>query len=447
AGQATHPHRRRGLRRDVHRPAAAAEAAAQCADHRCRPAELHDLPAVPPGDGGRVPGAAARGGSPAQGAQALPGGDRDGHLHRPRPPHGHGAAGRGPRGAPDVRPDRRRPRLRRPHPADPRPGRVRHRLQDRRRGHLPAQPRAVPAGLRGLGDRRGAPPPGADLRLHRRRLRRHRGVRRAGGHGAVRDPLLRLHHPGRHALGADRGDRAGAARGQRAAVRVHGAAAARAQDGRPAQHPGRVADRRARAAVRRRGVRRRHHRVDGRGQGQPDARPHRPAAGRQGPADLQGHPAGGRGRGRLVGRRLRRRARPDPAGPDHRPVGPARGPPDQDAGRQHRRHRAPRHAVGVPAQVRRLRGQPRPLPRRRRDLRRQAARAAGLVHAPDVPPLPGAHAQPQGPGARRLDAGDLLPARGGLPGPAAAAAPGVRAGRAAEPGPGPAARRRPGDRL
>ena len=66
-----------------------------------------------------------------------------------------------------------------------------HRLQDRRRGDLPAQPRAVPAGLRRVRAGRGAPAAGADLRVHRRRVRRDRGVRRAGGHGPLRDPLLR----------------------------------------------------------------------------------------------------------------------------------------------------------------------------------------------------------------------------------------------------------------
>ena len=51
---------------------------------------------------------------------------------------------------------------------------------------------------------------------------------------------------------------------------------------------------------------------------------------------------------------------------------------------------------------------------RRAGLRHQGAGLPGLVHAPDLPPEPGADLQPQGPGRSRLDAGALLPARGRL---------------------------------
>ena len=58
------------------------------------------------------------------------------------------------------------------HAAHPRAGRARHRLQERRRGDLPAQPRPRPAGRRQLHRRPGGAHPGADLHLRRRRLRR-----------------------------------------------------------------------------------------------------------------------------------------------------------------------------------------------------------------------------------------------------------------------------------
>ena len=54
--------------------------------------------------------------------------------------------------------------------------------------------------------------------------------------------------------------------------------------------------------VRRRGVRRRDDRLDGRGEGEPGARRDRPAARRQGPAALPPRPAGRGRRGRLVRR-------------------------------------------------------------------------------------------------------------------------------------------------
>ena len=67
------------------------------------------------------------------------------------------------------------------------------------------------------------PAAGADLRLRRRRLRRHRGARRDGGHGPRRAALLPGARAGRHALGAGRGDPAGPARGRPGHGRVHGA--------------------------------------------------------------------------------------------------------------------------------------------------------------------------------------------------------------------------------
>jgi NADH dehydrogenase FAD-containing subunit len=139
-------------------------------------------------------------------------------------------------------------------------------------------------------------------------------------------------------------------------------------------------------------------------------KPNRPAAGREGQAAVQARPASRR-RGERVGRRrLRGGARPHQPGRVHRPVGAARGPADQDARGQHRGRAAPAEAGRLPAQVRRLGRQSRPLPRRRRGVRDQAAWLAGLVHAPHVPRVADADGEPQGQGAGRLDAGDLLPA-------------------------------------
>ncbi len=87
------------------------------------------------------------------------------------------------------------------------------------------------------------------------------------------------------------------------------------------------------------------------------------------------------------------------------------------------------HPPRLRARLRRLGRLARPVPRRRGDLRHQAARHRRLVHAPHLPRVAHAHVQPQGPGARRLDGGAVLPARGRVARPAAAAAHRVRAGR------------------
>ena len=97
---------------------------------------------------------------------------------------------------------------------------------------------------------------GADLRLRRRRLRRHRGAGRDGGHGARRAALLPGARAGRHALGAGRGDPADPARGRPGHGRLHGGAAAQARHGHPAGHPAGVLCGRRREALRRRQLRR-----------------------------------------------------------------------------------------------------------------------------------------------------------------------------------------------
>ena len=154
------------------------------------------------------------------------------------------------------------------------------RLQDHRRGHLPAQPRAGPARRRGRHHRPGRPA-GAALTF----------VFVGGGYAGIealaemedmaRDalryyPELR---PGRHALGAGRGDPADPARGRPGHGRVHRASSCSSA----ASTSG--SDTRLESCVD--GVvklsdgdelPRRHHRLDGRRQAVADARPHRPAA-------------------------------------------------------------------------------------------------------------------------------------------------------------------------
>ena len=91
----------------------------------------------------------------------------------------------------------------------------------------------VAASTDGPGDRQ----PGADLRLRRRRLRRHRGAGRDGGHGARRLPVLPRARARRHALGAGRGGRPDPARGRPRDVALHRRAATRARHRHPARHP------------------------------------------------------------------------------------------------------------------------------------------------------------------------------------------------------------------
>ncbi len=64
-------------------------------------------------------------------------------------------------------------------------------------------------------ERRSATATGAHVRLRRRRLRGRRGVRRARGHGPLRNAVLRQPGAEGHALGVGRGRRADPARGRR----------------------------------------------------------------------------------------------------------------------------------------------------------------------------------------------------------------------------------------
>ena len=333
-----HPDRRRRLRRHVHGARAAAEAVARrCRDHRRRPAVEHDLPAVPARGGGRQRRAAPRRRPAAQGAAQVHRHHRRGHPHHPRA-----------RTATDPAPATARPtsssydllvvvpgsisRLL------PIPGLAEHGIGFKTigeaiylRNHVLSR-LDLAASTADPVKRRAR----ADLRVRRRRLRRRRGDRRTRGHGALRAALRPAARPGRDALGAGRGGEPDHARGVGAAVGLHRRPADRARHRRAAEHPARVGGGRAHPAVRRRGVRRRHPGVDGRGQGEPDAGRHRSAARRQGPAAMQGQPDGQGRHRRVRGRRLRGRPGPDEGRPERavRAERPARRAAVEGARRQ-----------------------------------------------------------------------------------------------------------------
>ena len=253
----------------------------------------------------------------------------------------------------------------------------------------------------------------------------------------------------RHALGADRGDRADPARGQRADGRVHGASSCSSAAWTSGSNT-RVESlrRRARRALRRRGVRRRDDRVDRRRQAQPDADPHRPAAGREGPAALHARPAGRRA-SRTPGARATAAAVPDLD--RARARSPARRPSTRSGrrktlARQHRRGAAPaarradyRHKyVGSVASLGLYRGVAEVY-----GIKLRGWLAWFMHRTYHVSRMPTVNRKVRVLADWTL--AHLLPARGGLARPAAAAAARVRAGRAA--GSGDAARRRPRGQL
>ena len=149
----------------VHGAAPAAEAASadEARDHRRRPAAVHDLPAVPARGGGRLDlprgtsscrcaGCSGAAGSSSARSRAID------HARRVATVVTLATAeeGDGVRRSPYDQLVRRA-RFDLPHAADPGPGRVRHRLQDRRGGDRPAQPRAGAARHRRLHPRRRDP--------------------------------------------------------------------------------------------------------------------------------------------------------------------------------------------------------------------------------------------------------------------------------------------------
>ena len=117
--------------------------------------------------------------------------------------------------------------------------------------------------------------------------------------------------PGRHALGAGRGDRPDPAGGRRGARQVHRRPAAQAQHGHQAGDPAGVLREGPRDPQRRRRVRRRHDRLDRRREGEPGARGDRLPAGRARAGSSAWRPADRGCHRRLVGRRQRRRTGPD----------------------------------------------------------------------------------------------------------------------------------------
>ena len=317
-----------------------------------------------------------------------------------------------------------------PDAADPRPRRRRHRLQDHRRGDRPAQPRARPARHR---------------RVHRRPRRRAAGRSpsswsAAGSRASRRSPswrtwprdairYYRRHHARRTCAGCS--SRRPTASCPRSARRWAGGPLEQlrergieikmntrlesCEDGivgpptatsSPAEHP-RV-DRRASSPARWSNA-----------------------------GDL---PLDERGRVKATTRADRRRASPArspratwPACPTSPDPGEFCAPNAQHAVRQAKvlgdnivRHLRGRALMPIPPQVRRLGRRSRPAPGRRQRLRHQAARLPGVVHAPHLPPVPGADVQPQGPRRRGLDAGAVLQAGDDLARRAAPAARGVQ---------------------
>ena len=185
------PDRRRRIRRALHRAAAAEEAVTRPGgDRRGRPAAAHDLPAVPPRGCRGLGRAPARRRAAAHDAAPLPGDHRRGHRRSATRRSGPGRSRSRARRSSVLRRAGDGRGLGGADAAHPRPGRTRHRLQERRRGDLPAQPRPRPARRRQLHRRPGGAAAGAHVRLRRWRLRRCRGLRRARGHGPVRDRAL-----------------------------------------------------------------------------------------------------------------------------------------------------------------------------------------------------------------------------------------------------------------
>ena len=237
-------------------------------DRGGRPAAEHDLPAVPARGGGRQRRATACGGAAAPGAEEVPGDHRQRHPDRARSALGHHPAGRRAVLPAGLRPAGGGARFDRADAADPGPGRAGHRLQDHRRGDLPAQPRAVPAGLRLV--HRGCRGPGQGVDASCSSVVATPGWRRwpncrtwlATPAGTTRTSSRRP-----DALGAGRGRRPDHARGVGVAGRLHGGSVARAQHGRPAEHPAELRGRWADRAQRRRELRGGHPGLDRGGEG------------------------------------------------------------------------------------------------------------------------------------------------------------------------------------
>ncbi len=230
-----HSRCRRRLRRDVHRAAPPAEAEERRGrGRRGDPRPLHDLPAVPARSGGRLHLPAPRRGPAPPRPGQVQDRHRRGEVDRPRQAHRdrhhprHRGGGQR-RRRDHVRRTRPRPRLRLPHPPGPRPRRLRHRLQDRRRGHRPAQPRHRADGHRVHHPRPGRPRRRPHLRLRRRRIRGRGSAGRAGGHGPLRHPLLPQRQARGHEVDPRRGIRADPPRGRRGDGQVRDPRTARPQ--------------------------------------------------------------------------------------------------------------------------------------------------------------------------------------------------------------------------
>ena len=388
------PDRRRRLRRHVHRAAAAAEAARRArrrSSSSTRSSYMTYQPFLPEAGAGHR-GAAARRRPAAPGAEKLPRPQRRGHPVEPRR-----AAGRGsqPIEGPPLRAVLRRPRhvsrLDRPHAAHPGPGRARA------------------SGFKTVGEaiylrnhvlaRLDAAASTTDPDIRPRALTfvfvgggyaGHRGVGRARGHGP-RTPArttTRDFEPAdmRWVLVEATGRILPEVDGVMGAL--HGGAAAPPRDRRAAEHPAESSP----SAVTSSWTTARSSTPTpscgppGSGRN-PMLQSDRPAAGRQAPAEVRRllQVDGVEAPGRPATARPSPTCHEERAGRDNRAVA-------QHAVRQAKQLADNivadingRTDAAVPAQVRRVGRLARPAQGRRPDLRRQAARAAGLVHAPHVP--------------------------------------------------------------
>ena len=285
---------------------------------------------------------------------------------------------------------------------DPRAGRARHRVQDRRRGHLPAQPRAVAARRRGHHDRPGAAQAAADLPrasaaatpASRRSpsWRTWPATPPATTRTSTPDDLRWVLVEAAGRIMPEVGPKMGGYTVERLLERRHRGLS---------RHPGRSRWRTATSCS----------------TTAPSSTP-TPSSGPRASSPTRcsttptcrGTTAAGSSAppncrssacptcsARATAPSVPDLSKDDPEA-DDQPVGAARRAAGQGARRQHRRApAAATRSTKLQAQLRRLGGEPRAVQGRRRDLRHQAARDHRVVHAPHLPREPDAHLEPPGP--------------------------------------------------
>ena len=276
-----------------------------------------------------------------------------------------------------LRPARGGARIRLARAADPGPRGARARLQDARRRHRGAQPRAGQPGDRRVAARRREQARVPHVPVRGRRLRRGGGDRGAPGLRERHDRALPALPRGGHALDHRRHARPDHARDPREPRGVRLPGAARARDRAAHRHPARAHGRAQRGALDRRARAHPHGVLDGRGEAARDREGARPPAHEGRPhRDRRVHAGDGPAQrlgDRRRGGRAGSRAEAQGAEPAH---GAARDPPGT-RGREQRRGRARREeAATVPLpHARRVRG-PRPAQGGGHDARASACAAS-----------------------------------------------------------------------